>query len=162
MAIETNEEKTVEQKKVKKKKITFPMIFTLFLLTVFAVEAILALTLETNLGNIMLLITGAVDLLLAFILYRIMDFRQKKICPVCGTTRTYHRTYLRTDESGQNTTSNGVRAIRTNYTHRYEDTYVCENCGEMMQVEGKSDGGWIIEDTYGNILVDHRISPKSC
>lgn len=144
------------QKKKKSKALLFPIICVVILSAVFVAALTMALTQETNIGNYILLVTGIVDLLIAFILYRIVDYRTKVICPECGTKRIHHRAFIETLEHDRTAGNTFIRE----YTHVYHDTYTCPECGEMLELTVKKSGGKYTRNGDGNII-DQRIDPRT-
>ena len=130
------------------------------LVGLFIVLLILTLVLDNNVGNYLLLFNGLLDLSAAFILYKIVAYRERYICPECGTKRIHHRVWTNTSEKVYSRETNGQNPYRTTeYTHFYIDTYRCPNCGETMTENISKSGGKISE--YANGMVqDHRIPPR--
>ena len=110
-------------------------------------------------GNLLLLIDGIVALLVATILWKIIDYRQKMICPCCATKRVHHRDWLRTTEKDQTVGAGANQFDVTTYTHHYRDTYVCPKCGETLTVQTQGNGGQYKEFMNGTVS-DTRRAPK--
>lgn len=133
---------------------------------------ILNLKFEERFGNFFLIITGCIEIVFAVILLFVVDWRQRYICPECGTKRQHHREYVQTIEKGQMNVSKDARSmygsgnatgwvkgVRTNYTIIYKDTYVCPKCGSVFHTKASEDGGYFIR--YTNLVEDdHRKQPK--
>ena len=79
---------------------------------------------DNNFGNVVLLVTGIIEILAAVILYKVFDYRYKIYCPVCGTKRIHHREWMRTDVSYDYNN-------KEKETQTYRDTYECPACGEL-------------------------------
>lgn len=155
-----SDEEKADDKKKKKKKFGIFSIIGLALsgaaFTVFWIGLISALASKTNaFGNKLLLISGILEILIAFIIYRIILHIERYTCPLCAAKREHHREYLRTTEK-----ETSVRGVDTEtYTHHYRDTYVCPKCGETRVEYVKASGGKYMELPNGNVR-DTRRDPK--
>ena len=139
--------------------------FIIALLAVFVFALILALTQEVNIGNHILLISGLFDLLVAVILYKVLDHQIKYTCPECGEKRDHHRKFLKTTEktrtgvSNQRVGPNGYAQLHytaTEYTHFYLDSYVCPKCGATSEFNVQKSGGSCFEYENGQVRDTHR------
>lgn len=153
-------EEDSKQKTEKKKKIgifgILGIVVTGIGFVTFVLGVILAYTIKDEaIGNILLLISGILELLIATILYKISIHKERFNCPVCGEKRVHHRTYLRTTE---NEKCNNVADTEI-YTHHYRDTYVCNKCGETRVEMIKKSGGEYTQYSNGSIK-DTRRAPK--
>lgn len=104
--------------------------------TMFLLLVILAATLKKPIINLMLLIVGIFDIVLSIIVYKIVDLKEKYVCPNCGARRVHHRQFLRTD-------SKSTSSSKVEYYHKYYDTYSCPECGETYSCYVTKNGGYI-------------------
>lgn len=139
----------------KKKKIPFIFIVDIVCLVIFLVLTILAVIMQDSTVNIIMLITGILEVGVAVLLFYIARQRERFTCPQCGTKRVHHRVHLST--SNHITTTNGNR--KTTYKHQYLDTYTCPECGCELEVKVNKDGGYYMEFADGT-EGDHRIWPN--
>lgn len=145
-----------------KKNIGFKIALIILILSLitFIVGLIMALGFKMFLGNIVLFISGIIELLIAFILYKIVTHIDNYTCPECGARRIHHREFLRTVVKNKRSfMSNGVRCYKTEYEHQYLDTYECPECGNVRQINYKGSGGSYTERSDGSIS-DNTITPK--
>lgn len=143
-----------EKGKMKSRGLRFAIWCTLLLAIVFAIGLILAF-LGHSIGNLILLISGIIDLVIASILFFVVDYRNKYICPQCGKKRVHHRQFLRTTETVKQST-----VMRTyEYKHHYLDTYVCENCGCTKRLTVSKYGGKVTQSFSSGNIEDNRKSP---
>ncbi|HCS94426.1 MAG TPA: hypothetical protein DIV38_01640 [Clostridiales bacterium] len=133
-------------KKKKSKGMIFSIIITLLFASVFAAGLLLTLMMKTSVGDIIMLVNGVFGAIMGTILYKIVDYRDRVICPVCGRKREHHRHWVKTVNRIVNDRSTGDQLV---YTHYYKDTYVCPRCGETKCVDVKKSGGKIYEDNNG-------------
>lgn len=150
----TNLQKGKNRKK--RKKPSLPVTFVGIQLFVFIVGLILTLASRSGVGNLILLVSGVIDLIVAVVLYKIVDYRTKYTCSECGAKRVHHREFIRTEERDE--TING--RFRRKYTHVYRDTFVCPQCGETLTMIVRKYGGMYSETENGGIL-DQRIPPRT-
>ena len=94
--MDNSTEKKVVPKKKKAGFIVF-LVGILLCLAVFLAGLVLALG-ENELGNFVLLATGVLDIIVAFIVLKIGVRIERYTCPECGTKRKHHRHYLETTE----------------------------------------------------------------
>ena len=134
----------------KKKKISVGMIIsiaaTALLFIFFIVGLILAFDKESTAGNTLLLVGGIFDLIIAFVLYKIMIHIERFNCPKCGAKRVHHREYKRTTKKEKEFKDSSI----TTYTHHYHDTYECPQCGETRHEQVTGSGGSYYEYDNGN------------
>lgn len=124
-------------------------------IALFVVFLIMSITLDTTAGNVLLLISGLGELAVAYILYKIVDMRKKKICPECGAKRKHSREFEETTEREKNFRDSYVET----YTHHYLDSYTCPECDTTLTVKVKKSGGSYTELASGKII-DKRREPK--
>lgn len=139
----------------KKKKIHFIFIVDIVCLAVFVILTIIAAITKNSTVNIIMLITGILEIGVAVLLFYIARQRERFTCPQCGTKRVHHRVHLST--SNQVTTTNGNR--KTTYKHQYLDTYTCTACGCELKVKVDKNGGYYMQFADGT-EGDHRIWPN--
>ena len=125
----------------------FIIIASSIILSVFLLLVIMAAAVKHPIINKILFVTGIIDLAAAFVLFKIVDYREKFICPNCGAKRIHHRQYLRT-------VSKQVSNSKIEYKHQYYDTYTCPECGKTYSCHVTKSGGY--EDSSG----DHTIEPR--
>ena len=136
-------------------------ILTAICLLVFLIGLILALVLkDSSVGNDLLFASGIIEIIATIILYKVTERRVRMTCPSCGTKREHHRQYLGTSDkiTSGNDMKHGVYK-KTEYTHKYHDSYVCPNCGETMEENITRGGGRFISYADGYVL-DNRSEPK--
>ena len=139
----------------KKKKIPFIFILDIICLVIFVVLTILAVSTQNSTVNVIMLVTGILEVGVAVLLFYIARQRERFTCPQCGTKRVHHRVHLST--SNHITITNGNR--KTTYKHQYLDTYICPECGCELEVKVNKDGGYYMEFADGT-EGDHRIWPN--
>ena len=153
------EDQPKKTKEKKKKKISLGIIIgsiaSGLMFVTFISCLIVACDPNSNSGNVFLLITGLFDLLIASILYKVIIHMERFNCPVCAAKRTHHREF---DYTTEKYTENDKFA-KTEYTHHYTDTYVCNQCGETRTEKIRKSGGYYTECAEGNDM-DHRIAPR--
>ena len=157
------EESTKKAKKppINKKKLIF--ILDAVCLAIFVILLILAITIKNSTINIIMLVTGVVEIASAALLFYIALQRERFTCPECGTKRIHSREYLSTSEKV--TTSNYGRVNypegnkKTTFTHHYMDTYACPNCGTKTTNKVNKSGGEYIIFNNGHIN-DTRRDPR--
>ena len=145
-------------KKIKLKHILLGS-FAIFIVVFFIISLIKAMDTSNYEGNNMLIASGASELLIAFILYKVMIHIERYNCPKCAAKRVHHRCYLRTSEVDKDFNNQGGHTYKTIYTHHYEDTYECPSCGETRTENIKKSGGEYTELGNGRII-DTRKPPK--
>ena len=132
---------------------------------VFLVSVVLALLLDNLIGHFVLLGTGIVDLVIAFIMASRAAQRARLICPECGTHRVEHREYLETTktekffERDPNKKPDESIRFLISFKHWYLASYTCPKCGETMQ-EKVSDGGGVVTIYYSGREKDTRTQPR--
>lgn len=137
-------------KEEKKKKISVGMIIsiaaTAVLFIFFIVGLVMAFDKESTSGNVLLLVGGIFDLIIAFVLYKVMIHLERYNCPKCGAKRVHHREYKRTTKKEKEFKDSSI----TTYTHHYHDTYECPQCGETRHEQVTGSGGSYYEYDNGN------------
>lgn len=131
----------------------------------FIISLVLALTLDSLLGHFMLLGSGLIDFIMAFMLASRANQQRLLTCPECGTQRIQHRRFLETtkkekffERNPDKKADESIRFIIT-YTHWYLATFTCPNCGETVQ-EKVSDGGGVVTIYYSGREKDTRSQPR--
>lgn len=145
-----------------KKNIGFKVALIILILSLitFIVGLIMALGFKMFLGNIVLFVSGIIELLIAFILCKIVNHKENYTCPVCGARRIHHRFFLRTVVKSQRSfKSNGFLYYKTEYEHQYRDTYECPECGNIKEITYRGSGGYYTKRSDGYIE-DNTITPK--
>ncbi len=143
----------------KKKKIgvgvLIGIISSSFFGIIFLVGLIITFAADSNVGNIILIVSGVIEIGASVALYKVADYRAKVTCPCCGTKRIHKRIWIQTDEKYNNHGSNIHEKIT--YVHRYLDSYTCPKCGETLKQNIKKNGGYVSNDRQTGQLQDHRI-----
>lgn len=151
-----------KEKKKSKIKIKYIIAAALALATViyFITNLLSALSPESDgSANTMLIISGIAELIVAFVLYKIMIHMERYNCPACAAKRVHHRAYVRTTEVDKEFSNQGGQTYKTIYTHHYVDTYECPKCGETRTERITASGGEYTVLGSGKIL-DTRKPPK--
>ena len=143
-----------EDQKPRKKKRKFKYKFLLFSIVVFVIGFIITVSADGIVGNILLLLSGGFDLIAAIVLFAIYSVKSKLTCPECGTRRVHKRVWLNTTEQMTRSTV----TERISYTHRYEDYYICPECGETLKKIITKSGGSIVHYFSNGNIVDKTIS----
>ena len=142
-------EKTITKKP--KKKISLGMKIgigaTGLLFIFFVVGFIMALDRDNITGNLLLLLGGILDLVIAYVLYKGMMHLERFICPCCGAKREHHREFRYTTKKEKEVQN----SFTTYYTHHYHDTYECPECGETFSEFVNKSGGTYRIPAVGDI-----------
>ena len=142
-------------KKKMGKGVKIGIFFTALFFLMFLTFLIMALVSKDGAGNALLLISGAFELFIAYILYKVIQYKERYTCPECGTRREHHRDFLRTTSHY----SSSASYERERYEHHYLDTYVCPNCGCTKREQVKKSGGEVSKDQKTGNIFDRRIDP---
>ncbi|MBR2444291.1 MAG: zinc-ribbon domain-containing protein [Clostridia bacterium] len=145
-----------KKKKVSKAGIIIGTIFTLLFAGVFVFCLITTLNGTDKTGNILLLVSGLVEAISAFIMWKVIRYRERYICPECGTKRVHHRAWDGTNEKYEEYSNHS----RITYTHIYIDTYECPKCYETLTERVKKSGGNLTEYEDTGRIVDNRVDVR--
>ncbi len=159
--VEISEADTTTEKRTDKIDRKKPLIgkFTFLSIGVFAVFLTLTL-LKIPFMSTILLFSGIVEAIIAFIIFKRAEHVERYVCPQCGERREHHREYIRTESKDSQVSSSGHGYGRkTDYQHVYNDTYICPKCGETKNETIKLSGGQYIIYNDG-FIYDHRLGPK--
>ena len=142
-----NEVNTIDESnaKIKKKKggkaksliiVIIPL--SLFVI-LFIVGIILAVT-GNVFGKYLLIASGVLELLIAVVLYFVIDRIILFKCPECGATRVHTREFIRQEWVKKDPRWSDSQTIQVN---TYMDYYTCPECGETFsrQVQKKNENG---------------------
>ena len=153
---EMNEQATPQGKKRKGKKLGMGMLLILLLAIGFVAFLLWAIIAGDGNGNVFLFFSGLIDLLIAFILFKVYVHQERYICPECGCKREHHREHIRTTDK---ITDDSV-SEKITYTHHYEDSYVCPDCGCTQKENCVKSGGYIQRYKNTGTLKDCRTTPR--
>ena len=146
-------------KKIKVKHIILGAL-AIFSIVFFIIGLVKATDTSSNAGNIMLIVSGIAELILAFILYKVMIHIERYNCPNCAAKRVHHRRYVRTSEVDKNFPNQGGTTYKTIYTHHYIDTYECPSCGETKTEYNITKSGGEYTVLGSGAIRDTRKPPK--
>ena len=133
------------------------LILILILSIIFMILGIILAKNANSIGNKILLISGIIEFALAFVMFEVALHKERYTCPCCGHKRVHHRQFIRTEEKISQISSMDNPGTRYQYTHVYEDTYVCPNCGETLTESNvKKSGGELRDCAKGTY--DHRVN----
>ena len=158
--IPTAEDAHGEEPAKKKRKLSKLNIFFIIVAAPLVAFYIVAIVLAaTKVTPWLLLLSGILDFGVAVATYYIWDYRERYICPECGTKRTRVRVLTETKRKAKPPIK-GVKEIVL--THYYDATYTCPKCGCELKQREYSSGGSIKVSQYNenHIISDNSKSPK--
>lgn len=114
----------------------------------FVVSLILSLVLDNLLGPLLFLVTGLIDLVVAFVMFNRAASVDLVTCPECGGQRVEEcRKYIETTEKEKyfervpHKNPDETIYFQKTYKHWYLAMYVCQKCGKTDEKKVSEYGG---------------------